>query len=209
MNHRQISLNAGEDLLTSIHKFASDNGIKGFILGSIGDLSVARFKCPGNEEPITVSDHLELISLTGTFSPEKLHLHLSVSNNSCQVFGGHLEIGSKVLKQVDILLGDLTDLSINTNKTKEMAIQNQKIRCSVMILPNCPWSTRTIRTLASREIPYNVIEITDDNLFQQAKSQSGSTLFPQIYIDNKFIGGYEEFSKMLISGGLDFLKNDI
>ena len=46
---------------------------------------------------------LEIITLQGTISPDGVHLHLSFSDASCQVWGGHLEHGTLVLRGADLL----------------------------------------------------------------------------------------------------------
>ena len=74
---------------------------------------------------------------------------------------------------------------------------NQEVTLHILTLPNCPWCTRAIRLLKSNQIPHKVTQITNDKLFVEAKSRSGSSLFPQVYIDNNFIGGYSELSQYL------------
>jgi glutaredoxin len=52
-----------------------------------------------------IEGDLEIITLNGTISPRGVHLHLSLSDGACQVWGGHLEPGTVVRKGTDLLVG--------------------------------------------------------------------------------------------------------
>ena len=101
------SIIQGSDLRLSLEALAQRDGISGFVLGVVGNLTKASFQCPGQAEPTVLEGDLEVITLNGTFSPEGVHLHLSLSDGSCQVWGGHLEPGTIVQKGVDLLIGVL------------------------------------------------------------------------------------------------------
>ena len=100
-----LHLASGSDLRVTLEEFAVAQGARGFVLGVVGDLSQAAFQCPGQPQPTVLQGDLEIITLNGTFSPEGVHLHLSLSDGACQVWGGHLEPGSVVRKGADLLLG--------------------------------------------------------------------------------------------------------
>lgn len=51
----------------------------------------------------------EIISLTGTLSPSGPHLHISISDPSGAVFGGHLQDGSIIRTTAEIVAGELED----------------------------------------------------------------------------------------------------
>ena len=63
------------------------------------------------------------------------------------------------------------------------------------ILKDCPWSKRAIRLLNSLSIPHKVTLIDNDESFQSIMAQSSQNTFPQIFLDNKFFGGYDELSE--------------
>ena len=91
-----LKLAPGSDLRLSLEELAQRDGISGFVLGVVGNLTRASFQCPGQAEPTVLEGDLEVITLNGTFSPEGVHLHLSLSDGACQVWGGHLEPGTIV-----------------------------------------------------------------------------------------------------------------
>ena len=99
-----LKLAPGSDLRLSLEDLARREGIHGFVLGVVGNLTRAAFQCPGQSEPTVLEGDLEVITLNGTLSPDSVHLHLSLSDGACQVWGGHLEPGTIVQKGADVLV---------------------------------------------------------------------------------------------------------
>ena len=79
-----LKLAPGSDLRLSLEELAQRDGISGFVLGVVGNLTKASFQCPGQAEPTVLEGDLEVITLNGTFSPEGVHLHLSLSDGACR-----------------------------------------------------------------------------------------------------------------------------
>ena len=92
-----LQLEPGQDLHSTLAELAAQQQLSGFVLGVVGNLSQACFRCPGQQQPTLMQGELEVITLNGTFSPSGVHLHLSLSDGACQVWGGHLEPGTVVL----------------------------------------------------------------------------------------------------------------
>ncbi len=74
--------------MLSLSEIAQEKRIGGFLLGVVGNLSKASFQCPGREKPTVLEGELEIITLNGTFDADGVHLHLSLSDGACQVWGG-------------------------------------------------------------------------------------------------------------------------
>lgn len=102
-----LHLEPGSDVRQSLEALACQEGGQGFVLSVVGNLSTAVFQCPGKAEPTRLRGELEIITLSGTLSPEGVHLHLSFSDGDCRVWGGHLEPGTLVLRGADLLVGFL------------------------------------------------------------------------------------------------------
>ena len=117
---------------------------------------------------------------------------MSFADEGCNVFGGHLEEGCIVKKGTDILLLSLEQKIINISNND--LITNQS-RIKVYVLKDCPWSKRAIRLLNSLSIPHEVFLIENDESFQKIMFKSNHNTFPQIFLDNKFFGGYDELSE--------------
>jgi glutaredoxin len=160
------------------------------VLSVVGNLSQASFACPGLDEPTVLRGELEIITLQGTLSPQGVHLHLSFSDPGCQVWGGHLEHGSLVLKGADLLVGFLEP----GGSQQPAAAPLSQARVQVALAEGCAWSRRTERLLQGLAIPYEVVA-------------AGPGALPQIQIDGQWIGGYNELAALHARGSLQALRH--
>lgn len=197
-----LKLAPGSDLRLSLEELAQRDGISGFVLGVVGNLTKASFQCPGQAEPTVLEGDLEVITLNGTFSPEGVHLHLSLSDGACQVWGGHLEPGTIVQKGVDLLIGVLEQRE--SRPARQTAAAPPRIE--IAVLPGCPWCSRALRILRTLDLPHTVTTVNDDAAFQAVQQRSGMTTFPQVFIDGSVIGGYDDLAAMQAAGELDALR---
>ena len=200
-----LKLAPGSDLRLSLEALAQRDGISGFVLGVVGNLTKASFQCPGQAEPTVLEGDLEVITLNGTFSPEGVHLHLSLSDGACQVWGGHLEPGTIVQKGVDLLIGVLEQREGRPAR-QTAAVAAAAPRIEIAVLPGCPWCSRALRILRTLDLPHNVTTVNDDAAFQAVQQRSGMTTFPQVFIDGSVIGGYDDLAAMQAAGELDALR---
>ena len=197
-----LKLAPGSDLRLSLEELAQRDGISGFVVGVVGNLTKASFQCPGQAEPTVLEGDLEVITLNGTFSPEGVHLHLSLSDGACQVWGGHLEPGTIVQRGVDLLIGVLKQREGRPARQTAAAAP----RIEIAVLPGCPWCSRALRILRTLDLPHNVTTVNDDAAFQAVQQRSGMTTFPQVFIDGSVIGGYDDLAAMQAAGELDALR---
>ena len=202
MQSLPLKLASGSDLRLSLEELAQRDGISGFVLGVVGNLTKASFQCPGQAEPTVLEGDLEVITLNGTFSPEGVHLHLSLSDGACQVWGGHLEPGTIVQKGVDLLIGVLEQREGRPARQTAAATP----RIEIAVLPGCPWCSRALRILRTLDLPHTVTTVNDDAAFQAVQQRSGMTTFPQVFIDGSVIGGYDDLAAMQAAGELDALR---
>ena len=202
MRSLSLIIPSESDLLLSLEQFGRDENIHGYILSVVGNLSKASFKCPERDTSELLKGNLEIITLNGFISSGRSHLHLSISDNECKVWGGHLEKGSIVLKGVNALIGIVDDESIHYSNLNS---KNDK-KVEIYTLQNCPWSKRSIRLLNRLEIPHNVIIVSSDEEFDLIKKRTNSSTFPQIFIDGFFIGGYDALIEYKSLGKLEELR---
>ena len=182
-----LHLQAGSDVRRSLEQLALEHNAGGFVLSVVGNLSQAAFACPGKSAPTVLAGELEIITLQGTISPDGVHLHLSFSDASCQVLGGHLEHGTLVLRGADLLVGLLSSAPI--------ASASSEPRVEIAGRPECPFSRRALRMLRTLGIAF--VEIEPD--------ETGPV--PQLYIDGVAIGGYNELAELHSRGELDALRS--
>ena len=196
-----LKLGPGSDLRRSLEQLAIEQGAAGFVLGVVGNLSRAAFQCAGRSGPTILEGDLEIITLQGTVAPDGVHLHLSLSDSDCQVWGGHLEPGTLVLKGADLLVGFLQDSqpAPPDQPAAEVAVE-------VAVLPGCPWSKRALRMLRTLGIPHQVTTISGDAERRALEQRTGRGSLPQVFIAGQFIGGYDDLAELQGRGGLEQLR---
>ena len=211
MRSLALKLAPGQDLRQSLQVLATAQNVSGYVLGVVGNLSRAAFQCPGQPEPNVLEGDLEIITLQGHFSPQGVHLHLSLSDGACQVWGGHLEPGTLVKKGADLLVGlldqPLPEDPINFEAMASVDSPSLPApRVEIAVLPGCPWCTRALRILRSLDIAHNVVTCDSDATYNALHERSGMTTFPQVFIDGAVIGGYDDLAQLHADGALAQLR---
>jgi uncharacterized protein len=159
----------------------------------------------GRVEPSVHAGDLEIITLQGTVSPQGVHLHLSLSDGDCQVWGGHLEHGTLVLKGADLLVGFLVGSEPAQPAQLAQAVSGQS-RVEIAVRSGCPWSARALRMLRTLGIPH-VVRLADSDAERRALQQrSGRNTLPQVFIDGQPIGGYDALAELHGRGELALLR---
>lgn len=103
-----------EDLKQSILEFAKINTIRaGAIVTAVGSLEQFNMRYANREHGEIKKGHFEIVSLVGTFSDSSCHLHLAVSDNTGQLYGGHLLDGNLIYTTAEIVLVKLADLEFS------------------------------------------------------------------------------------------------
>jgi len=70
----------------------------------------------------------------------------------------------------------------------------------------CPYCVRAKSLLKSKNLPYQEIDVTsDDELRERMITASGRRTVPQIFIDGRPIGGFDELRALNETGELDAL----
>ena len=74
--------------------------------------------------------------------------------------------------------------------------------------PNCPYCVRAKTLLQSKNLNYKEIDVSDDvESLQKMMKLSGLRTVPQIFINDKSVGGYEELAQLNADGELPGLNN--
>ena len=90
----------------------------------------------------------------------------------------------------------------NLNKKSFANTKYSPVTVDIYVLPNCPWSKKALKLLDSFHIKYNSYVITNDEEFRRISNKTSISTFPQIFINNQFIGGYSELSNLSLKGDL-------
>jgi glutaredoxin 3 len=78
----------------------------------------------------------------------------------------------------------------------------------VYTTPNCGFCVRAKQILAQLGIPFKEIGLELDPELRQRLSEenNGFRTVPMIYVEGKFVGGYEQLAKLHRAGQLDHLR---
>ena len=198
MEHYFFKLSSGADICNSLNELQINNDSTSFLLSAVGDLSKVSFKCPLNQKPIILEKKLEIITLSGYLKSNESHIHISVSDDNCSVFGGHLLSGTLVHKSLDLLIGVIPNIKQNSIKSGN----HLSASVDIYVLPDCPWSKRAIKLLDLNNIKYNYYLITSDDDYRKISKITSINTFPQIFINSEFIGGFSELEDLHNKGNL-------
>lgn len=99
-------LHRGDDLLLSIRALVRQHHIAaGVVLSGVGCLSRAVLRDADGVTVRTVEKHCEILSLMGTVSETRCHLHIALSRQGLNAFGGHLKEGCIVNTTCELVIG--------------------------------------------------------------------------------------------------------
>lgn len=70
----------------------------------------------------------------------------------------------------------------------------------------CPYSQRALALLDEKGVDYTAIDVTNDIERElEMRERAGRTSVPQVFIDGKHIGGFDDLHAMDLAGELDSL----
>jgi glutaredoxin 3 len=76
-------------------------------------------------------------------------------------------------------------------------------RVKLYTTSSCPFCIRAKRLLEARGIPFEEIDVgNDDALREEIMQRTGRRTVPQIFIDERSIGGFEELAALDAAGKL-------
>lgn len=130
-----IRLKPGSDLKNSIDDIVAKNDIKaGFIVTCVGGLKQATVRMPGatpsSQDIQTYNGNFEIVSLVGTVSIHGNHLHMSFSDKSGIVHGGHLKEETIVHPTAEIIIGAEESIEFNRILDEETGFKELNIKAS-------------------------------------------------------------------------------
>lgn len=108
-------LHRGDDLLLSIRAFAKENNLAaGVVLSSVGCISAGCVRDASGVTVRRIEEPCEIVSLFGTVSAARCHLHISLAREDLSVIGGHLVKGCIVNTTCELVVGVLDGWRIET-----------------------------------------------------------------------------------------------
>ena len=103
-----LRLHRGDDLLLSIKGLAQEADIQaGVVLSAVGCISQGRVRDAGGVNIRSIPEECEIVSLNGTVSRERCHLHIALSREDLTTLGGHLCPGCIVNTTCELVIAEL------------------------------------------------------------------------------------------------------
>ncbi|MGM9599668.1 MAG: PPC domain-containing DNA-binding protein [Faecousia sp.] len=113
-------LHRGDDLLESIRHLAAEHQIAaGVILSAVGCISKGRVRDASGVTIRDIPDHCEIVSLNGTVSAQRCHLHIALSKEDLSTIGGHLTRGCIINTTCELVIGILDGWRIGVEQDDE------------------------------------------------------------------------------------------
>ena len=111
--YKCFRLTKGMDLKEEIEKYSIDNNVSGVVICSVGCLSKLVIRLADGESILEQDGMFEIVSVTGTLSPDGVHIHISVSDEDGNTIGGHLKNGCIVNTTAEVCLTIFDDIKFS------------------------------------------------------------------------------------------------
>ena len=115
-----VRLHRGDDLMLSIKELCREKHIAaGVVLSAVGCISEGRVRDASGVTIREIRDHCEIVSLDGTVSAKRCHLHISLSKEDLATIGGHLCPGCVINTTCELVIAELPGVSIEVEEDPE------------------------------------------------------------------------------------------
>ena len=115
-----IRLKRGEDLMESVKQVCREKNIKaGVLLSGVGCILKGRIRDASGVNIREINDHCEIVSLNGTVSRERCHIHIALSKEDLSTIGGHLCPGCIINTTCELVIGELPGIAYGVEEDPE------------------------------------------------------------------------------------------
>lgn len=122
-------LHRGDDLRRSLEEYARTHAIDAaVVLSAVGCLSRAVIRDASGVTIHTLDEPLEIVSLMGTLSKERLHLHISLAREDLTTLGGHLKDGCVVNTTCEVVLQEVPGVAFGRVWDEQTGYEELDIR---------------------------------------------------------------------------------
>ena len=91
----------------------------GVVLSAVGCISKGRVRDASGVIIREITDHCEIVSLNGTVSEQRCHLHIALSNEDLSTIGGHLCPGCIINTTCELVIAELSGIRIDAEHDPE------------------------------------------------------------------------------------------
>ena len=111
MTFHCLRLHRGEDLLLEIKKLCKEKNIAaGVVLSAVGCITEGRVRDASGVTIRQITEHCEIVSLNGTVSAQRCHLHIALSKEDLSTIGGHLCEGCIINTTCELVIGEVPNV---------------------------------------------------------------------------------------------------
>ena len=115
-----IRLKRGEDLMESIRRVCKEKDIAaGVVLSGVGCILKGRIRDASGVTIRELDGHYEIVSLNGTVSAQRCHIHIALSAEDLSTIGGHLCVGCIVNTTCELVLAELPGIRYGVEEDPE------------------------------------------------------------------------------------------
>ena len=108
MKCHSLRLRRGMDLMLSIKELCEAKNIAaGVVLSAVGCISKGRVRDASGVTIREITDHCEIVSLNGTVSKARCHLHIALSKEDLSTIGGHLCEGCIINTTCELVIAEI------------------------------------------------------------------------------------------------------
>lgn len=108
-----LRLRRGADLMRSIQALCSQKHIRaGVVLSGVGCLTAGRLRDASGVTIREIDEHCEIVSLNGTVSENRCHIHIALSKEDLTTIGGHLVPGCIINTTCELVIAELPGIAI-------------------------------------------------------------------------------------------------
>ncbi|WP_455716579.1 PPC domain-containing DNA-binding protein [Anaerosporobacter sp.] len=113
-------LHRGDDLLKEIKKIASEEKLEAaVVLSAVGCVTRAKVRDASGRTIKEINEGCEIVSLNGTISEIRTHLHIALSKEDLTTVGGHLVEGCIINTTCELVIQELTGWSYGIEQDSE------------------------------------------------------------------------------------------
>ena len=115
-----VRLRRGDDLMLSIKELCREKEIAaGVVLSAVGCISKGKVRDASGVTIREISEHCEIVSLNGTVSEARCHLHIALSKVDLSTIGGHLCSGCIINTTCELVIAELPGVQFGVEEDSE------------------------------------------------------------------------------------------
>lgn len=115
-----VRLRRGDDLMLSIKALCKEKHIgAGIVLSAVGCISEGKVRDASGVTIREIRDRCEIVSLNGTVSAQRCHLHIALSKEDLSTIGGHLCPGCIINTTCELVIAELPGVRFSVEQDPE------------------------------------------------------------------------------------------